>query len=237
MRRPQPLEREPQRIDAGIAGDGDLRRIDPLGAQVGGRAAGRAEMPARQPVGGDAIELFRKGRAQITGAQARLDVREWNVDIEGRERRHQHGRGIALGDHHVRLMLCDHRSMAGRRAAVRVVRVRDFATLMRVVGRNAEPFQRLFGELGVLAGTQGRHLRMRRKLKNDGRHLDRFGPGSDHAQKSLHPAANSPRKFRSELAPQNARHLYRAATPRRSARRAREPHRVPRGFRTLFRWG
>src|SRR6516165_7325372 len=33
---------------------------------------------------------------------------------------------------------------------------------------------------------------MRRKLKNDRGHLDRFGPGSDHAQKSLHPAAMTP---------------------------------------------
>jgi len=62
----------------------------------------------------------------------------------------------------------------------------------RIVGRDPEPLQRLFGELSVLARTKRRHLRMRRKLKNDGRHLDRFGPGSDHAQESLHPAANTP---------------------------------------------
>jgi hypothetical protein len=44
-------------------------------AHIGGGAAGRAEKPARQPVGGDAIELFRKRRAQIAGAQAGCALR------------------------------------------------------------------------------------------------------------------------------------------------------------------
>jgi len=106
-----------------------------------------------------------------------------------------------------------------------------------VVGRNPEPFQRLFGELGVLAGTQGRHLRMRRKLKNDGRHLDRFGPGSDHAQKSLHPAANSPRRFRLRTCTPKLAPLIQGG--RAEAKRADgpRPRRVPRGFRALFRGG
>ena len=106
--RRDPLDGEPQRIDAGIAGDVEPGRLDPLPAQIIERAPRRAEVPARQPVGGDAIELLGKRRAQIAAAQPGLDMRERNAGVERRQRRDQHGRGIALGDDHVRRVLGDH---------------------------------------------------------------------------------------------------------------------------------
>ena len=177
-------QRQPQRVDAGIAGDEDLAGIDALGAQIGGRALGRRKVPARQLAGHDAVELFRKRRLEVAGAQPGLDMGEGNAEIERGHRRHQQGRGVALRDDHVRPVLEDHlleRREQGAAEDRQTTRVRP--DLDAVVGLDAEPGERLLRQRAVLAGTQRRHLRVPGQLQNDRRQLDRFGPRPNDAEK------------------------------------------------------
>ena len=151
-------------------------------------------MPACEFAGRDPVELLGKRRLKITGAKTGFDMGERDAEIKRRERRDEQRRGVALRHDHVRLMFADHalercEQSAGenrQRAGFRI----DRDALVRL---DAEPGERLLGQLGVLAGTQRRQLRMACELQNDRRQLDRLGPRPNHTQKS-HLSSRNDRK-------------------------------------------
>ena len=71
-----------KRVDHRVAGDMDVGGGIAFGQQlVGGKARG-CEMPAGQVAGHDAVHLLGEGVRDVAGAQARLDMAEWDAVVE-----------------------------------------------------------------------------------------------------------------------------------------------------------
>ena len=96
-----PLAFHEQRVDHGVAGDKNPLFGNPLPSQRGGRRLRRCKVERRERRRQDAIRLLRKWRPQVAGPQSGLDMPERNLPKKRSERRRQHRRSIALGQHHV----------------------------------------------------------------------------------------------------------------------------------------
>ena len=79
---------------------------DPFAAQVIDRGVGRREQQAGDVVGENAVGLLR--HRPVERAQARLDVRDRNAELDGRERPSQRRVGVAVDQQPARLLLQQH---------------------------------------------------------------------------------------------------------------------------------
>src|SRR5699024_7183231 len=77
---------EVERVDDGVAGDGDIGGVDPFGEQVVPRAGGRSEMEARDLTREFPVRLFGERTGDIARTQARLEVDDGDAAVEGRDR-------------------------------------------------------------------------------------------------------------------------------------------------------
>jgi len=94
--------RPEQGVDDRVAGDHDGGRVHVLGEQVGLARRRRSQVQGGQLGGQAAVDLLRVRRIRVVGAQARLQVHDGDLLVEGGERGGEHGGGVTLHDHGVR---------------------------------------------------------------------------------------------------------------------------------------
>lgn len=117
------------------------------------------------------------------GTKARLDVPHGDLQVEARERRGEAGRGVAVYEHDIGLLVLEDRleleQHVARNVEQRLARLHDRQV---VVGCHVEDAQHLVKHLSVLArhGDDGLELiRARPQLVDERAHLDRLRAGSE----------------------------------------------------------
>ena len=90
-----------QGINDGIAGQDDLVLPHPVGAQIRGGLGRRWEMERRQSRRQQAVHFFGERVIFVARPQARLDVAELCLVVEGRQGGDECCRSVALGEHPV----------------------------------------------------------------------------------------------------------------------------------------
>ena len=157
-----------------------------LSAQIGGGARRRGEMAASQAADQRAVHLLGKGAVPVVGAQARLDVTEAHLAVERRQRAREHGRRIALRQNEIG-------RCRGQHPIERRQQPRGQLRQGLVVRHHIEVDVRPDVEIGedlvehfamLRGGGDGDRKagRVRSERRHHRRHLDRLGPGADHAQ-------------------------------------------------------
>ncbi len=174
-----------QRVDDGIARDEHLGGRYPLLEQVLPRALGWREVQLGQRPGQLAVGLLRPGRIEVAGAQARLHMPHGDLLIVGGQGGGDRGRGIAVDQHDVRLLLGQHlfHALQDRGSHIGEV-LAGLHDAQVMVGNQLEQFQHLVEHLAVLAGHA--HLGVEPLVGGEGegqwRHLDGFGTRAEHAE-------------------------------------------------------
>ena len=104
------------------------------------------------------------GEREVAGAQARLDVADRNAAVEAGQRRAQHGRRVALHEHHVGRQLGEGPvgplDQPGGEPGERLVRLHR---LQVGVDGDAEQVDHLLDHLAVLAGVDDHAAAARRR--------------------------------------------------------------------------
>lgn len=181
-----------QGIDAGVAGDPDLRLRLALAEQVLLARLRGGEVVLAHDVDRLAVELLRPGAVDVVRAQARLDVSHGDLQIEAGERRSEAGRGVPVDQDHVGpLALKDGLELdqhVARHVEQRLARLHDGQVM---VWSHVEDAQHLVEHLAVLArhGHDGLELILARlQLVDERAHLDclRAGPEDEHHLTLIH---------------------------------------------------
>ena len=178
------------RVDPGVAGHHDPLRRHALAEQVARGIRSRGEVQRAQAGGEDAVELFRKGLRQVTGAQASFHVAHGNPAVKGRQRATKRGGGVALHQHDVRPFggehLFDGRQNPRGQLRQRLAWLHQVQVVVRL---DAESVQHLVQHLPVLRGDAAFHLEIARPLaqmEQDGAEFDGFRPGTEYQENFGH---------------------------------------------------
>lgn len=172
-----------KRVDAGVAGDPDLRFGLALAEQVLPAGLRGGEVVLAHDVDGLAVELLRPGAVDVVRAQARLDVPHGDLQVEARERRGEAGRGVAVDQDDVGLLVLEDRleleQHVARHVEQRLARLHDRQV---VVGSHTEDAQDLVEHLTVLTGHGHDGLELilaRLQLVDEWAHLDSLRAGAE----------------------------------------------------------
>jgi hypothetical protein len=171
-----------QRVDAGVAGDIDLLAWNVLAQERIGGTGGRREMQRGDRTDDPSVYLFRKRRVVVSRAQARFDMVDGNLVIEGRDRR-GHGRGgVALHHDAIRAECrqCVVHSPEHPRRQLRQGLVRLHQIEINV-GSDVGDLEHLIEHLPVLCRHADEHPKARVFLQrmDDRKQLDRFRSGPE----------------------------------------------------------
>ena len=163
-------------VDAGVAGDPDLRLRLALVQKVLLAGLSGGEVVLAHDVDSLAVELLGPGAVDVVRAQAGLDVPHRDLQVEARECGGEAGRGVAVDQDDVGpLVLEDSPELeqhVARNVEQRLARLHDRKV---VVGRHAEDAQHLVEHLSMLAGHghDGLELLLARlQLVDERAHLD-----------------------------------------------------------------
>src|SRR5689334_15360487 len=88
-----------QRIDHGVSGYVDRRRVDVFASKRFGRGIGWGEVERGEAADDLAVDLFGPRMVDVAAPEARLDVGDRNLAVVGGERPGHRGGSVAL-DHH-----------------------------------------------------------------------------------------------------------------------------------------
>lgn len=178
-----PAHGRAQGVDAGVAGDPDLRLRLALAEQVLLAGLRGGEVVLAHDVDGLAVELLRPGAVDVVRAKARLDVSHGDLQVEARERSGEAGRGVAVDQDDVGFLVLEDglefEQHVARNVEQRLAGLHDRQV---VVGRHVEDAQHLVKHLAVLArhGHDGLELiRPRLQLVDEWAHLDCLWAGSE----------------------------------------------------------
>ncbi len=186
------LQDEPQRIDDRVARHMNALVGMPFAEQGPTAVFGGGEEQVGDPIGHVAVEFLGKGALKVPGAQARLDVAETDVIVEGDQRSDQDGGRVALGQDPIG-PLATHEVVQGREEGRREGReplVGPHEVQVHI-GPDREGGQHLVEHLAMLArdANDRAHLMApTTQFEHDGRHLDRFGTSPHHAKHQGHAA-------------------------------------------------
>lgn len=179
-----------QGIDSGVAGDPDLRLRLALAEQVLLAGLSRGEVVLAHDVYRLAVELLRPGAVDVVRAQAGLDVPHGDLQVEARERSGEAGRGVAVDQDHVGLLVLEDRleleQHVARHIEQRLARPHDGEV---VVGSHTEDAQHLVEHLAVLAGHGDDGLELisaRLQLVDERAHLDCLRAGTEDEHDFFH---------------------------------------------------
>jgi len=167
-----------QRVDHGVASDGDEAVRHVLTEQGRARRLGRREMQRHERRRQPPVRLFGKRRPHVAGAQAGFDMADRNPPVEAGQRRHEHGRGIALHQGHIHWRgaepAVDGRHQPGRESSQGLVRLHHVE--LRVDG-DAELVGDLLQHLPVLSGRhdRAREVGLLPQQRHDRSQLDGLG--------------------------------------------------------------
>ena len=172
-----------QGVDAGVAGDPDLRLRLALAEQVLLAGLRGGEVVLADDVHGLAVELLRPGAVDVVRAQAGLDVAHRDLQVEARERSSEAGRGVAMDQDDVGPLVLEDRleleQHVARHVEQRLARLHNGQV---VVGSHVEDAQHLVEHLAVLArrGHDGLELILSRlQLVGERAHLDGLRAGAE----------------------------------------------------------
>lgn len=179
-----------QGVDAGVAGDPDLRLRLALAEQVLLARLRGCEVVLAHDIDGLAVELLRPGAVDVVRAQARLDVAHGDLQVEARERRGEAGRGVAVDQNHVGPLVLEDRleleQDIARHVEQRLARLHDGQV---VVGSHIEDAQHLVEHLAMLAGHSHDGLELllaRLQLVDERAHLDCLRAGAEDEHDFFH---------------------------------------------------
>ena len=177
-----PSDRVQQGVDHRVAGHEDRLRGHGFVEKIASSGLRRREMQVGHAGRQHAVDLFRKRRPLVEGPQARLDVADGDVPIEGAQGGAEHRRRVALHDHEIgtaRVQVGVHRGDRPRgQIGERLVRPHQIEIGVR---RDAEDGQHLIEHLAMLA--RDAHVRLELAVLAQGQHeraeLDRLGARSE----------------------------------------------------------
>ena len=179
-----------QGVDAGVAGDPDLRLRLALAEQVLLAGLRGGEVVLADDVHGLAVELLRPGAVDVVRAQAGLDVAHRDLQVEARERSSEAGRGVAMDQDNVGPLVLEDRleleQHVARHVEQRLARLHNGQV---VVGSHVEDAQHLVEHLAVLArhGHDGLELILSRlQLVGERAHLDGLRAGAEDEHDFFH---------------------------------------------------
>lgn len=179
-----------QGIDSGVAGDPDLRLRLALAKQVLLARLRGCEVVLAHDIDGLAVELLGPGAVDVVRAQARLDVPHGDLQVEARERSGEAGRGVAVDQDDVGLLVLEDgfelEQHIARHVEQRLARLHDRQI---VVGSHTEDAQHLVEHLAVLArhGHDGLELLLARlQLVDERAHLDCLRAGAEDEHDFFH---------------------------------------------------
>ena len=179
-----------QGVDAGVSGDPDLGLGLALAEQVLLAGLRRGEVVLAHDVDGLAVELLRPGAVDVVRAQARLHMPHGDLQVKARERRGEAGRGVAVDQDDVGLLVLEDRleleQYVARHVEQRLARLHDRQV---VVGSHTEDAQHLVEHLAVLArhGHDGLKLLLARlQLIDEWAHLDCLRAGAEDEHDFFH---------------------------------------------------
>lgn len=179
-----------QGVDAGVSGDPDPGLGLALAEQVLLAGLRRGEVVLAHDVDGLAVELLRPGAVDVVRAQARLHMPHGDLQVEARERRGEAGRGVAVDQDDVGLLVLEDRleleQYVARHVEQRLARLHDRQV---VVGSHTEDAQHLVEHLAVLArhGHDGLKLLLARlQLVDERAHLDCLRAGAEDEHDFFH---------------------------------------------------
>lgn len=179
-----------QGIDSSVAGDPDLRLRLALAKQVLLARLRGCEVVLAHDIDGLAVELLGPGAVDVVRAQARLDVPHGDLQVEARERSGEAGRGVAVDQDDVGLLVLEDgfelEQHIARHVEQRLARLHDRQI---VVGSHTEDAQHLVEHLAVLArhGHDGLELLLARlQLVDERAHLDCLRAGAEDEHDFFH---------------------------------------------------
>ena len=172
-----------QGVDAGVAGDPDLRFGLALVEQVLLARLRGGEVVLAHDVDGLAVELLGPGAVDVVRAQAGLDVPHGNLQVETRERRGEAGRGVAVDQDNVGPLVLENRLELDQNVAgdveQRLARLHDSQVM---IGCHVEDSKDLIEHLSVLPGHGHNGLELilaRLQLVDERAHLDCLRAGAE----------------------------------------------------------
>ena len=179
-----------QGIDSGVAGDPDLRLRLALAKQVLLARLRGCEVVLAHDIDGLAVELLGPGAVDVVRAQARLDVPHGDLQVEARERSGEAGRGVAVDQDDVGLLVLEDgfelEQHIARHVEQRLARLHDRQIVVR---SHTEDAQHLVEHLAVLArhGHDGLELLLARlQLVDERAHLDCLRAGAEDEHDFFH---------------------------------------------------
>ena len=181
-----------QGVDAGVAGDPDLRLRLALAEQVLLAGLRGGEVVLAHDVDRLAVELLGPGAVDVVRAQARLHMAHGNLKVEACKRCREAGRGVAVDQDHVGSLVLEDclelEKHVTRHVKQRLARLHNRQV---VVGIYVEDAQYLVKHLAVLArhGHDGLELILARlQLVHERAHLDclRAGAEDEHHLTLIH---------------------------------------------------
>lgn len=179
-----------QGVDAGVSGDQDLRLRLALVQKVFLAGLSGGEIVLAHDVDRLTVELLRPGAEDVVRAQARLNVAHRDLQVEARERSGEAGRGIAVYEHDIGLLVLEDRleleQHVARNVEQSLSRLHDRKV---VVGRHAEDAQHLVEHLAVLPGHGDDSLeliRARLQLVDERAHLDCLRASAENEHNFFH---------------------------------------------------
>lgn len=179
-----------QGVDAGVSGDPDLGLGLALAEQVLLAGLRRGKVVLAHDVDGLAVELLRPGAVDVVRAQARLHMPHGDLQVEARERRGEAGRGVAVDQDDVGLLVLEDRPELEQHVARHVEqRLAGLHDRQVVVGSHGEDAQHLVEHLAVLArhGHDGLKLLLARlQLVDERAHLDCLRAGAEDEHDFFH---------------------------------------------------
>lgn len=179
-----------QGVNAGVSGDPDPGLGLALAEQVLLAGLRRGEVVLAHDVDGLAVELLRPGAVDVVRAQARLHMPHGDLQVEARERRGEAGRGVAVDQDDVGLLVLEDRleleQYVARHVEQRLARLHDRQV---VVGSHTEDAQHLVEHLAVLARHSHDGLKLllaRLQLVDERAHLDCLRAGAEDEHDFFH---------------------------------------------------
>lgn len=170
-------------VDPRVAGDPDLRLRLALVQKVLLAGLSGGEVVLAHDVDGLAVELLRPGAVDVVRAQAGLYVSHGDLQVEAGQCRGEAGRGVAVDQDHVGLLVLEDRlefeQHVARHVEQRLARLHDGQV---VVGSHVEDAQHLVEHLAVLAGHGHDGLELISpclQLVDERAHLDSLRAGAE----------------------------------------------------------
>lgn len=179
-----------QGVDAGVAGDPDLRLRLALAEQVLLAGLRGGEVILAHDVDGLAVELLGPGAVDVVRAQARLDVAHGDLKVEAGERCGEAGRGVAVDQDDVGpLVLEDGLELEQHVARNVEQRLAGLHDRQVVVWSHAEDAQHLVEHLAVLTGDRHNRVELvgaRPQLVHERAHLNGLRTGAEDEHNFFH---------------------------------------------------